>query len=34
MFFETYNPDTDQAAVDRVMKALADNGFTRVDAVA
>ena len=34
IFLESYNPDTDQAAVDRMMKSLADNGFVRVDAVA
>lgn len=34
VFLETYNPDTDQAAVDRVMNALATNGYDRVDAVA
>ena len=34
VFLESYNPDTDQAAVDRMMTSLADNGFVRVDAVA
>ena len=33
IFLESYNPDTDQPAVDRMMKSLADNGFERVDAV-
>ncbi len=34
IFLESYNPETDQPAVDRMMKSLADNGFVRVDAVA
>ena len=31
-FPETYNPDTDQAAMDRVMNALKSNGYDNLTA--
>jgi len=31
-FPETYNPDTDQAAVDRVLEALKINGYDNLTA--